>query len=155
MLPKIIESYKSYVVSVDEKMVKYKQNIDDRMVIIDTEIDNIVKVISNTGSSALVEKLNSLESEKSDLLQGLKDTEDEANKSVISEKEIKSNFKKARKLFMGGKLETNKKLIDRYVDKIIMYADHIDVYFNLSVTMPCDETNDSNIQELLRVTEQR
>lgn len=156
MMPKIIESYKSYIVSVDEKVSKYRQNINDRMTTIESEINNIVKVISSTGSTALVEKLNSLESEKSDLLRGLKDIEDEANKSIVNEKEIKANFKKARKLFIEGKLETNKKLIDRYVDKIEMYADHIDIYFNMGFSLPRDnEDSDSSIQNLLRVREQR
>jgi len=96
-----------------------------------------------------------LESERSDLLRGLREIEDETTKSVVNEKEIKSNFKKARKLFAAGKLETNKKLIDRYVDKIIMYFYHIDIYFNLGISLPRNDTDADNIQDLLRVSEQR
>ena len=75
---------------------------------------------------------------------------------IVNEKEIKANLKKSQKLFVEGKLETNKKLIDRYVDKIVIYTDHIDVYFNLGFSMSHENVDtDNDIQDLLRVSEQR
>ena len=61
-----------------------------------------------------------------------------------------------RKIGKEGKLE----IIDRYVDKSVIYTDHTDIYFNLWFSPPSIGTDNKNnakndIQELLRVSEQR
>ena len=87
--------------------------------------------MAKTGSAALADELERLECEMAELNKQLENIEAEFNKSHIDDKLIKKTFRQAEKMFAEGNLTTNKKLIDNYVEKIMMYSTHIEVYFNV------------------------
>jgi len=157
MLPKIVDEYKKYALSVDKRVTIHRESTNSRLAVINKEIANIVSVIATTGSQALNEKLATLETEKIDLIKVITSIETEMNNSNISQQKIKAAFKKAKKMFAEGSLSTNRKLIDSFVDKIIIYSDHIEIRFNIGISNPQSPSGpgDFNITDLLMLKEKR
>lgn len=79
-------------------------------------------------------KLSELETQKVNLKDDIYSMEQELSKYAFDENTFRKMFQTARMMFQEGKLTTNKALIDRYVDKIIIYKSYIEIYFNMGGT---------------------
>jgi site-specific DNA recombinase len=157
LLPKLLEEYKSYKNNADSEAVREIERADKRLRAINREIANIVSVIAKTGSQALNDKLTELESEKKTLLSLLESRKIEADKTGIAMKELRIHFRRAKQMFTNGTLSTGRKLIDKYIDKIVMYKDHIEIRFNIGVQAPPDPNGSggSLFERLLTVRQNR
>lgn len=94
------------------------------------KIANIIQVISTTGSPALVNALEALETDKARLECELNSAESNMRSSVLTEEEIRQAYVKARELFLQGDYETKRQLINLYLDKVLVYDDYVEVYIN-------------------------
>ena len=157
MMRSVVDKYKEYAETVDKRITVYRESANARLVVVNNEIANIVSVVATTGSHALNEKLAILEAEKAELIKGINNIETEMDSSNISEQKIKAAFKKAKKMFLQGSLSNNKKLIDNYVDKIIIYKDRIEIRFNLGTINPQGPNGrgDFNVSDLFVLREER
>lgn len=107
------------------------------------DIDSIVSVIVKTSSDSLVEKLNELDNRKKELTEKLRSVEAQCQTKELTEEELLYSFNQAREMLKSGELSTVKALIERYVQKVIVNGEHIEVQFNLNVnsrlvTYPAD-----------------
>ncbi len=91
------------------------------------EIENIVGLMAKTGSTSLLNKLDELEKEKTIAEFNIERMKDECRVHEVNESELRKSFGIARDLFKSGKLSTCKKLIDLYVDSVIVYEGYIEL----------------------------
>ena len=98
---------------------------------LDNEISNLIKVIASTGSSALVDKLRELESEKSIEEHEIERLKTDVKNHLPDKKELLDLFAKAKKMLIDGSIGTKYKLINRFVEQVVIYRDSIDIKFNL------------------------
>ena len=54
------------------------------------------------------------------------------NEKTLSGEEFMKTFRMAKSLIASGSLESKQQLIDQFVDKIIIYADHIEIKLKIS-----------------------
>ena len=129
-IPMITSEYKNYLLSKNSDALRLKELMAKKLKEISKEIDNIVNVISKTGSDALVSKLSELEAQKAETEFQNERLACDLNICDVSEAEIEKAFKNAVKLFKSNKLPTTKRLVELFIDKVIVYKDHVDVFYN-------------------------
>lgn len=78
-------------------------------------------------SEALIEKLTELENEKKQLEFSLSILTNDYNIQEVSLDELRQSFDNAKDLFKTGELKNTKKLIELYVDSVIIYEDYIEL----------------------------
>ena len=97
---------------------------------ISTKIDNIVNAIAESGASALLSSLESLEEQRNIITQKISNCE-KANEPIpIDEDAIRAAYKEAKTLFLSGDIEMQKRLINQYLIKVVTYKDHIEIFLN-------------------------
>ena len=97
---------------------------------ISTKIDNIVNAIAESGASAMLSSLESLEEQRNIITQKISNCE-KANEPIpIDEDTIRAAYKEAKTLFLSGDIEMQKRLINQYLIKVVTYKDHIEIFLN-------------------------
>ena len=127
IIVQIHEAYQEYLLEQNSDAISHKNDISKRLKEIDAEIANVIKVITKTGSEALSEKLSELETEKKQLDFSITKITKEHKIQDVSIDDLRKSFKKAKQLFLKGELKTTKKLIELYVDNVIIYDDYIEL----------------------------
>ena len=120
----------------------------------DKQIKNVVDVISNTASKALLEKLDNLEKGKDNIELELQRMEFDNSIQDVSEEEIEEWFETAKVLLKSGKLSSSKELIDLFVDRVTVYEEHIELIKKVKpdLSLPAKDENKSSFSQLRETT---
>ncbi len=124
-IPKVCKLYKEYLMETNYDFILQKDNLVNSLKSINKMIDNLVTLMAETASKALVDRLNSFEIEKAELKSRLKSIDIDNSIQSVTEAELKEWFSLAKNLFKSGSLSTSKKLIDLFVDRVTVYDDHV------------------------------
>ncbi|MBQ3562304.1 MAG: recombinase family protein, partial [Clostridia bacterium] len=131
VIPKLYDRINTFLKDknsdVDLSMKSYKTRLKE----VKRQIDNLVSVIAETGSKSVVERLNELEKEKILIENQIETLNAKISQATISKETISILFGQAKRLFENGTLESSKKLIDLFVEKVIIYKDHIEIKLNI------------------------
>ena len=129
-IPILVKKYQDYyarkISSADDELNALRNSIKDT----EGKIRNLVSVIANTGSTALITALSEQENEKARLESELAIAESNLKTQVLTEKQITEAYKSARDLFLEGSIETKRQLINLYLDKVLVYENYVEVYIN-------------------------
>lgn len=109
-----------------EKIRTLRQNLKT----VEQKIANIVNVITNTGSAALVNQLNQLEQEKEQLDFQIQAESRDRREKELSENAIREAFRQAQKMFHSRTLPQLEQLINLYLDKVLVYPDYVEIHLN-------------------------
>ena len=71
-----------------------------------------------------------LEGEKKSLEYRLEELAEELESKTVSSAEIRTAFKKARQLLKSGELKSTKAIFERYVDKVMVITDKVEIHLN-------------------------
>lgn len=134
IIPKIFDSINEFIIEKESNVKLSKINAENRLKELSKQIDNLVDVIANTGSKAIIERLESLENEQTVIKDKIHKLEKELSKKMISKTQLKRLFSRAKSLFEQGTLDASKKLIDLFVERVIVYKDHIEIKLNILPT---------------------
>ena len=88
-------------------------------------MEDLVTLMAETASKALVDKLNSVELEKPQIGAELSSIDSNDSIQAVTEAELEEWFALAKNLFKSGNLSTSKKLVNLFFDKITVYDDHL------------------------------
>ena len=124
-IPKVCKLYKEYLMETNYDFIVQKDNLIKSLKSVSIKIDNLVTLMAETASKALVDKLNSLELEKVQIEAELNSIDSDDSIQSVTEAELEEWFTLAKSLFKSGNLSTSKKLVNLFVDKITVYDDHI------------------------------
>lgn len=150
MIPKIYDNINQFILEKEGGVKLSKINAENRLKEVSKQIDNLVDVIADTGSKAVIERLESLEKEKALIEAKVFNFDRELSKKVISKARLKKLFSKAKSLFEQGTLDASKKLIDLFVESVNVYKDHIEIKLNIlpTDTPPKARKDNDNSDEL-------
>lgn len=109
-----------------EKIRTLRQNLKT----VEQKIANIVNVITNTGSAALVNQLNQLEKEKEQLDFQIQVESRDRREKELDESAIREAFRQAQKMFHSRTLPQLEQLINLYLDKVLVYPDYVEIHLN-------------------------
>ena len=130
IIPKIVATTRDYMLETNAEYIKKKEVIKKRISKLSKEISNLVMLVAKVPSEEMAAKIPELEHERTRLEFECEQTCDEYDLPDITEESIRERFELARSLLKTGKLQTTKKLIELFVEKVIVYMDHVEVLFN-------------------------
>lgn len=131
IIPKIAAEYRKYQINKNSDIVKTRDNLSKRLNELKKEINNLVGLVTKTGSAALAEKLTEIENEKIEVECRYNQVCDECDVKEVGVEQLKESFQKARRLLENGQLSTTKKLIELYIDRVLIFESRVEVIFNL------------------------
>jgi site-specific DNA recombinase len=130
LIPKLVKSYNEYQRERNEDFISKSNGMKNRLDEIKNELDSLlILIIKMPTSESLANKLTELEDEKRVLNVEYEKLLRGSDYNEISVEEIEKSFKTARRLMKEGKLTSTKRLIELYVDKVIVYHEHVEVVF--------------------------
>ena len=133
LIPLLKNGYSQYLASQNGEGLSMQQSLKKEIADIKKQMDNIMRVIANNASDALVDKLNELDSHKKGHEQRLQELQSKHNVVEISEAELAHSFKQAREMLKNGSLSSVKALIERYIKQITIDGEKIEIQFSLNV----------------------
>lgn len=123
---KCIEKYsEEYIIKQKKKSSEEIKNISKQIRKIDTELRRISDVITKVNSETLIDNLLDLEQRKKALIY----QSEQLSKSKFDKDDIKELFLMANKLSSSSNSEVLKRLIDIFIDKIVINPDDIKIIF--------------------------
>lgn len=131
MIPKLADAYYDYMAGSNHSETQLQNRIKKEIASVQKDIDNLVNVIMKSGSDTLVAKLNEKEQELKTLKYQLIQSEKQCKVHQLSEEQLLESFQQAREMLKSGTLSTVKRLIERYIKKVIVNGDEIEVQFDL------------------------
>ena len=132
---KIVAEYYKYHTTFDEESTNKLKQLNGALQSINKKIDNIISAVANTGSSALLSSLQDYEGEREKIKRQIEEMEKQSKTQTVTETMVELAYEYARGLYRSGDKNLYRQLIHLYVDKIIVYYDHVEFYLN---TLPAD-----------------
>ena len=129
-IPGIVQAYRELCQQEDgedkDKIRTLRQNLKT----VEQKIANIVNIIANTGSAALVTQLTQLEREKELLDVQIQEEERDTKENELNEEAIRAAFRQAQKMFHSRTLPQLEQIINLYLDKVLVYPDYVEIHLN-------------------------
>lgn len=144
LIPKLAESYKKYQKSMSSDIVNSRDELKARISEITTQINNLVGIIVKSGSEVLAQKLTEIEVEKIHLEAEYNQICEVHEIQEITIEKLNESFYMAKELLETGELPATKKLIELYVDRVIVYNNHVDVLFKFHPDLTFDNSDDGS-----------
>ena len=94
------------------------------------QIDNIVSVITQTGSPSLLKNLEELETDKQTLTIQIEQEEQSLIANRLNEQEIIAAYRRAQELYRSGDLPQRKQLLNLYLNRVTVYPDYVQIHIN-------------------------
>ena len=129
LIPTLTQMYGEYATMRDADSIQKRETLKRSIAAVKKEIDNLLLLAARVSSDALADKLNELEIAKARQEAEYAALCEASKCPELTEEKVLEHFRKAQGLFVSGKLSTTKKLIELYVDKVIIFSDHVEARF--------------------------
>ena len=96
-----------------------------------------MSAIAATGSTALISALAALEHDKALLQNELEETQASLDAAQVTEEQVRRAYSQARDLYLSGDLDEMRQLINLYLDKVVVYRDHVEVFLHVLPIFLC------------------
>ena len=130
----IISKFKDFLLKKNEEINRTLKRLDKQIKEINTKQENLSDILADgidrRQRDIVLSKLEKLEDEKIALQEYISKEKSKLALEVPDEKELEQCFIKAQEMFTKRSLEEMKKLIDLYVEKIIVNEDEVQVILN-------------------------
>lgn len=131
LIKKIAARAKEFIVSSNAEEIAKRNSIRKQISKLDKEINNLVCLAAKIGSESIAEKIVIMEQDRMLLNSELKKMTDVSDVPDITEESLKERFDKARRLLAIGTLKETKTLINLFIEKVVVFEDHIEILFNV------------------------
>jgi site-specific DNA recombinase len=100
---------------------------------LDKKIENLAFSIADsaTSSRSLVTIIEQLEKQKEDIERQIEETEGSTRTVDVTEEEIRNSYSKARELFVSGQLPEMQKLINLYLERVVVYREYVEIFLHI------------------------
>ncbi|KZE43492.1 hypothetical protein AV540_24970 [Brevibacillus parabrevis] len=134
VIPQLVEQLNDYQNSLDtegqEELSALKATLQD----ITKQLDNIVSAVAQAFTqSTFLEKMTKLEEQKSKLEFSIKELDLNNKKTVITEDILRQLFDMFKSYVAEKNIPEIKKFIGSYVEKVLVYKEHVDVIFKIKI----------------------
>ena len=129
-IPKLVKEYYKYHAEFDTESQDKLKMLQGSLQSVTKKIDNIVSAVANTGSSALLNSLETYEKEREEIRAKIEEVEKHSKTQVVTEMMVELAYEYARGMYLSGDVEMHRQLLNLYLDKVVVYNDHIEFYLN-------------------------
>ena len=137
-IPKITREYNRHLKAQVGASDGRQRTLQSRLVKMEKEIDRLVDLLMKSSSNALLDRLNALEEDKVVLQSELDTVQRQAQERTVTEAEVRDAFAQIRRLLSAGELGDVKRVIDTYIQKIVVWPEKVVVYFNFFPRLTLD-----------------
>ena len=131
VIPALLSQYNAYVEKKSSGVTRRAEALRGEIKKLERKITNAVDLMIDTGSTALRDKLKELEAMKEKLLFELSEVEALSSHQTFTEGQIRRLFESAERQMKNGTLANRRRIIDEYVDKVLVYPDKIEIHLNV------------------------
>ena len=131
VIPSLVKEYNQYIAEKNSSTRDRVEALEAELREVERKINNTVNLMVDIGSSALKAKLVELEQAKEKLQYQLSEAQAQMKVELFSEEEISRLFRKAEEQLKNGTLANRRMIIDRYVSKVLIFQNRIEIYMNL------------------------
>lgn len=127
LLPELYQRYSDFAAEKDKEAGNILPALERQRDDVQKGIDNIVRVITQTGSAALITKLHDLETQKAGLEFQIQ-TQTEILRSRCPDYDtLKSAFSRAKQMLKAGDLRCIRTIVEQHVDIVRLFSDRIEI----------------------------
>ena len=130
LIGKIANEYQAYQLEMNADVIMKKNTMKKRLTEVTKEIGNLITLVARTGSEMMADRISELETEKIHSEINYEQVCFETSTQDISIETLTERFNQAKGLLKSGELITTKKLIEQFVNKVLIFSDHVEVVFN-------------------------
>lgn len=127
LLPELYQRYADFVSQKELEAGDRLPTLYRQLETVQKGINNIVNVITQTGSSALAAQLRDLEEQKAGLDLQIQHQLEIQRSRCPDYETLKSAFSKAKELLKTGDLHCVRKVIDQHIDSVCLFSDRIEI----------------------------
>lgn len=140
-IPKLMKKYQAQKELRNKELTVELRALRRREKEVDKRIQNILSMIEGgEGNQILLSRLDELEKQKSEIVENLSKEEEKIGTQKMDPEKLKKLFEKARELLKSGNLAATKRLIEMFVEKIVVNSDDILIRFNSTAFASQDES---------------
>jgi site-specific DNA recombinase len=134
LIPDITEYHNNFKLAQNKEYLNEHSKLENDLKKIEKDIDTLVTLITRTPSESIMDRITKLEDEKAHIRINLSEHEYFNNISLVSEYEIARSIDTARKMLKNKLLSNLQKIVELFVDKVIIYEDRVEVKFTFTKT---------------------
>jgi len=145
LIPKIVSTARDYLIQTNAILINKKEALTNQIKELSKEISNLITMVAKYASEEMAARISELEIDRTRLEFEYKKICDESEFPDITEETIREKFELAKSLLKTGKLQTTKKLVELFINQVIVYEDHVEVLFNFhpDLTLPLLERHNN------------
>ena len=134
VIPQLVEQLNDYQNSLNTERQEELSALKAKLQEINKQLDNIVSAVAQGFTqSAFLEKMTELEEQKSNVEISIKELDLNNKKTVITEDILRQLFGMFKDYVAEKNIPEIKKFIGSYVEKVIVYKEHVDVIFKIKI----------------------
>lgn len=130
IIPQLLERYNEALKSASHKNTDAIKDLQYKIKGKTKSIANILKSLERVDSEELTSHLTKLESEKKELICKLEFLQADSTVPAMDENRLLELFNHAKNLFVTGELQDRKRLVDIFLDKVLVCEDHLEIILN-------------------------
>lgn len=131
LLPELYDRYAAFAAAKDVQTQQQLSAFKTQLETVQSGIDNIVQVVLQTGSAALADKLQELETQKAALQREIQIACDRQKQSCPSYEALQAAFMRAKELLQSGSSQHARRVVEQYVERVVLFTDRIEVHLRI------------------------
>ena len=134
-ITEMIEEYNKHLEEAERGGRSRITELESMVESIETKIKRAVDLMLETGSAAVKDRLSELEAEKEKLLYDIDGLRAGISSKRLSESEIRALIAAAKEQLKCGSFPERRKVISRFVDRVVVYDDKVEIFLKLAEGM--------------------
>lgn len=134
LIPQITEYYNKFKLSQNEEYLNERTRLESSVKKLEKDIDTLITLVTKTPSASIMDRITKLEDEKFNLKIKLSEYERFHDVASVSEYEIARSVETARKMLKNKQLSNLQKIVELFVDKVLIYEDRVEIKFTFAKT---------------------
>jgi site-specific DNA recombinase len=130
LIPELVTKFNDYVAEKTGSAQGKIEPLRSELRKVEHKIRVTVNLMIDTESDALKEKLHELEDTKAKLVYELSEAEAAVSQAGFSEEQVRQLFGQAEQQLKNATLANRRMVVDRFVDKVVMFPNRVEIYLN-------------------------
>lgn len=142
-IPLILSGYEDSLAMLNQQSDSVLNTLKEQRQGIQMKIDNIISVITQSGSPSLLTTLDRIEQELAEVGEKIEVHEQSSGCKSVDPAKVVAAYRRAQQMFLDGTLPQRKQLITLYVKRVVVYDDYVRIELHNVPAVSRGTTQDS------------
>ena len=156
-IPLILAGYEDSLAMLNQQSDSVLNTLKEQRQGIQTKIDNIISVITQSGSPSLLTTLDRIEQELAEVNKKIEAHEQSSGCKSVDPAKVVDAYRRVQQMFLNVTLPQRRRLINLYVKRVVVYDDYVRIELNLvpsnlkstNNTRPTDNSEPCDIHTII------